>query len=228
MHILYLPKRGLAPKNDRVYAVLVDFSVVERAFDFADAANILSLQHQHQTYDYDAFVAGEEPLGHLDDIRHVRSSAPALPIVTLTSEKPISEVRARVLDAGADDCIPIRHVSPNELRATVMRRVLARYERGCRTIRVGNVEFDIANRTAARDTEQCVFPTSHWRVLEPLVIRSPRVVRTDLLHALHGSRPESNTLQVAIVKIRRRIHEIDGNLGVQNCYGLGYALRVMA
>ncbi|TXI89312.1 MULTISPECIES: response regulator [unclassified Cupriavidus] len=190
-------------------------------FDNAPAAD-----HAAQVMQYDAVVLDLGLHEHDGEAMLARWRAQGLttPVLVLTARDALPS-RISVLDAGADDYL-VKPIAIDELAArlrAVTRRAVGMPEP---VWRHGALEFQPASRQA-RWQGRPVELTSREAVLLELLLTHPNRVLTrdflrDKLYAWDKS-AESNTLEVHIHHLRRKIHPGI----VRTLRGAGYALGTL-
>jgi two-component system response regulator QseB len=173
---------------------------------------------------YDAVVLdlGLPGTDGMDWLRRWRGRGVAVPVLILTARDGVEE-RIAGLDAGADDYL-IKPIALDELNARL--RALQRRSAG-RAQSVwthGALEFDPAARRVRWQRKEVDLTGRELALLEVLLAHPQRVLsKAQLLEKLYdwsGADPESNTLEVHVHHLRRKLHpEI-----VRTVRGVGYAL----
>lgn len=158
----------------------------------------------------------------LTDLRGRNDSTPVL---ILTARDGVDD-RVKGLDAGADDYL----LKPFAMEELVARtRALLRRPGGAlgQTLTAGNVSFD----TSAREVKVGKAPISISRremgVLEQLMRRNGRVVPKDVLEdKMYGFGEEvtSNSVEVHISRLRKRLSSVDATINIHTLRGVGYLL----
>jgi len=151
-----------------------------------------------------------------------RQSGLQLPILVLTARDAV-EQRIAGLDAGADDYL-VKPITQDELAARL--RALTRRTAG-HTQAVwlhGKLAYDPAAKSVHWRGAPVALTGRELAVLEALLAQPQRVLsRSHLLEKLYdwsGTEPESNSLEVHIHHLRRKI---DPGI-VRTVRGVGYAL----
>jgi two-component system, OmpR family, KDP operon response regulator KdpE len=165
----------------------------------------------------------------LDVIRSARAWSP-VPIIVL-SARTLEEQKIAALDAGADDYVT-KPFSAAELLARV-RAALRRNARGTAslvTLRLGDVEIDLARRQARSPRGEVHLTPLEYRVLEALSRSDGMIVRQDqLITEVWGPDrvDDTRSLRVCIANLRAKL-EIDPRRPkfLLTEAGLGYRLRV--
>jgi two-component system OmpR family response regulator len=155
----------------------------------------------------------------LDWLRARRTRGDATPALMLTARDRVAQ-RIEGLDAGADDYL-VKPFAPEELVARL--RAVSRRRAGCAASRTafGDVEVDLAQRSAWRGGERVDLTGREWAVLEALVLRADHIVpKADLEKLVLGFDAEvaSNALEVHVSALRRKL----GRELIATVRGLGY------
>ncbi len=173
---------------------------------------------------YDAVVLdlGLPGTDGMDWLRRWRGRAATVPVLVLTARDGV-EQRIAGLDAGADDYL-IKPIALDELNARL--RALQRRSAG-RAQSVwthGALAFDPAARRVHWQGRPVELTARELALLEVLLTHPQRVLsKGQLLEKLYdwsGADPESNTLEVHVHHLRRKIHPGI----VRTVRGVGYAL----
>lgn len=237
MKILYLPYGGFSDAGDRVQAALTEPFVLQRVESFDDAVSLLALQHRNRIYEFLAFVVGKDMVDALGEIGRARLACPWVPLICLTHRKPLSEIKARLLHLGADDCLPVRHFSKEELRATIARRIYAYQERELyrssepppkpSTLTIHSVHFDLLRFTATCENQVVEFTMLEAALVEELVLAYPRIVSHERLEKRREPFSESedrNLIAVIFSRVRGKFKQIDAPLQIEPKRNFGYQL----
>ncbi len=180
-----------------------------------------------ETVSYDAVVLdlGLPDGDGLKILCDLRARDDPTPVLILTARDGVDD-RVRGLDAGADDYL----LKPFAMEELVARaRALLRRPGGVlgQTLTAGNVSFD----TSAREVRVGKYPISISRremgVLEQLMRRNGRVVPKDVLEdKMYGFGEEvtSNSVEVHISRLRKRLASVDATINIHTLRGVGYLL----
>jgi len=167
-------------------------------------------------------------LGGLDTCRALRGRGDATPVLVLTARDAIDD-RVAGLEAGADDYL----VKPFALRELLARvnALLRRTKPARDLLGYADLTLDLASRTVTRAGSPVVLTRIEFALLELLVRNAERVLSYDVITDRvwgYGEAPASNTLQVFVTLLRRKL-EADGLPRlVYNVRGVGYVLRAGA
>jgi two-component system response regulator MprA len=163
----------------------------------------------------------------LDVCRRLRASGERTPILIVSARDAIAD-RVAGLDAGADDYL-VKPFALDELTARVRALVRRSASSGrAETLRFEDVEFDRAGFTARRAGVVLDLTRLEARLLEVFLENPRRVMTQDvLLQAVWGYSIDyaSNTLQVHVSNLRRKMEHGGGTRLIATVRGIGYALR---
>ena len=143
-----------------------------------------------------------------------RARGDATPALMLTARDRVHE-RVQGLDAGADDYL-VKPFAPEELLAR-LRAIGRRAAVATRSLREWAARAPTAGGVRAELTAR------EWAVLESLVQRTGRIVpKADLERLVHatGSEPASNTIEVHVSALRRKL----ARDFITTVRGLGYRI----
>jgi DNA-binding response OmpR family regulator len=159
----------------------------------------------------------------LDVLKAIRSQKRMTPVLVLTARDAVSD-RIRGLDLGADDYV-IKPVDLNELAARL--RSLVRRSHGVvqELLSAGELTLDPATRQVHWQGNAVVLSTREFDLLHTLMRSAGRVLsREQLEQQMYswGHEVESNTIEVHIHHLRRKLHA----KVIQTVRGVGYALMV--
>jgi two-component system response regulator MprA len=167
---------------------------------------------------------------HVDGLevcRRLRAAGDRTPVLVLTARDAVPD-RVRGLDAGADDYL-VKPFALEELLAR-LRALLRRgsgTERG-ETLRYADLVVDVLGHTVRRGRRAIELTRTEFLLLE-LFVRHPRQVltRSQIFERVWGYDfgPASNSLEVYVGYLRRKL-EADGEPRLlQTVRGVGYVLR---
>lgn len=155
-------------------------------------------------------------------LRKLRARNDAVPIIILTAHDQVSD-RIEGLNAGADDYL-VKPFNLGELTARMLA-VARRYEgKPSSLVQLPGIEINQATRQIVVDGQTLVLSAREWAVLDRLVERPGAIVSKnqiyDTLYAF-GSEIESNTVEVYISRLRKKI----GYERVNTVRGVGYFIK---
>ncbi|MBB3443609.1 response regulator (plasmid) [Sinorhizobium sp. B11] len=156
-------------------------------------------------------------------LEYFRARGGEAPVIVLTAKDQISD-RIAGLNAGADDYL-IKPFNLDELEARILA-VRRRYEgRRRNTIEVADIVIERSSHSISVGGQDVQLTPREWALLDLLVERPGKLVTLkrieDALYAF-GEEVESNTVQVYISRLRKKI----GMEKIRTARGLGYMLAV--
>lgn len=137
----------------------------------------------------------------------------------------LGEARARLLLAGADDAVSTR-VAPCELAARMIAAVQAR-ARALGSLSLAGFSFDTGLRQVRwRDRHMRLMPREFDLLLELARRAGDPVSRQALLQSVWqtGFDPGTNSLEVHVCKLRRRLAPLGEAVRIETVKGCGYRL----
>lgn len=164
-------------------------------------------------------------LNGLDTCRALRGRGVSTPVLVLTARDAVDD-RVDGLEAGADDYL----VKPFALRELLARvNALLRRTRPVHDVLgYADLTLDLSTHTAQRAGTSLVLTKIEFCLLELLVRNAEQVLSYDVITDRvwgYGEAPASNTLQVFVTLLRRKL-EADGLPRLlHNVRGVGYVLR---
>ena len=179
---------------------------------------------------YDAIVLdlGLPGLDGLEVCRRLRTSGNSVPILMLTARAAVSE-RVEGLDAGADDYL-VKPFALDELlarlRAFERRSPTAPQGRG--TLRFEDLVLDRDQMIARRAGHEISLTRTEYQLLELLMANPRRVLSRDVIFEKvwgYDFGPESNSLDVYIGYLRRKLEANGGTRLIHTVRGVGYVMR---
>jgi heavy metal response regulator len=179
------------------------------------------------TGNYDAIVLDLMLPGRdgFEVLRELRASGCTAPVLVLTARNAVED-RVRGLDGGADDYL-VKPFAFAELLARV-RALLRRGSTGPSVIRVGDLEVDVARRTAARAGRALDLTAREFALLEYLARHEGEVVTRTMI-AEHVWKLDfdtfSNVIDVYIRYLRRKIDDPFEEKLIHTRRGVGYVLQ---
>jgi two-component system, OmpR family, response regulator len=157
----------------------------------------------------------------IDFLKSLRRKSDETPVIILTARDQITD-RIEGLNSGADDYL-VKPFNLGELSARIMA-VARRYSGSPQpTIRVGDIEIDQPQRRLTIEGKSVILTGREWAVLDLLAARPGAIVSKDRIEeALYafGSEIESNTVEVYISRLRKKI----GKDRISTARGVGYYL----
>ena len=195
--------------------------VIDHAATAADAdAALAGIQ-------YDAMILdlGLPDQGGLALLGKLRLNGNSTPVLILSARGSVGD-RVVGLNDGADDYL----AKPFEMGELVARlRALMRRPATTlgRYLETGGLRFDTATREVSYDGRVAALSRRELDLLEHLMRRTGRVVPKDMLEEkLYGFGDEvvSNSLEVVVHRLRRRLSDIGAAVQVHTIRGVGYLI----
>jgi two-component system, OmpR family, response regulator len=220
--------RALVLEDDLRLRSLVVRTLTRSGLACDEASSIEEAEELMELHDYDLLVLDRRlPDGDgLDVCRRARKKGFANSILILTArDDPESTVEG--LSDGADDYLG----KPFDLSVLAARaRVLLRRNerRPPQELKCGNLKLDPARRLAWRDGRLLELTAREFAILETLLRRPEGVTsREEILEEAWGEReePMSNTIDVLIGRLRRKIDSPSRPSRIETVRGMGYRLR---
>ncbi len=162
----------------------------------------------------------------LELCRRLRAGGSTVPVLVLTARDDPADV-VKGLDAGADD-----YLAKPFAFEVLLARVRALLRRGSAQpssrYHCGPVELDTATHEAWRDGVAVTLSAKEFQILE-LLMRRPGAVlsRARIAAALYEAdmEPESNSIEVHVANLRRKLDRERAAPLIHTIRGVGYALR---
>lgn len=217
-------RRGaiLVIEDDRGLSSLVAEELREYGYDVVEAASGGDgLAHAAlQPFDLVLLDLNLPDLDGLEVAERLRDDE--LPILMMTARSDV-ESRLVGLYAGASDYLS-KPFDVRELLARVHARIRERL--GGDVLRHGALEFEVATRTARSAGRTVILPEREGELLRLLLAHKGRVFsRDELEHRLYdGVPPASNTVQVYVSQVRRKLAGIGVDQVVRTVRGKGYTV----
>jgi two-component system copper resistance phosphate regulon response regulator CusR len=157
--------------------------------------------------------------------QEVRARRNAVPILMLTARDAVTD-RVRGLEMGADDYLS-KPFDFAELLARVRSLLRRDWIHKTPVIRIADLEIDTARRRVARAGQVVSLTDREYTLLEALASREGQVLPRELIQDQVWMDEESysNTVDVHVMAVRRKIdtgHEVKL---IHSVYGLGYMLK---
>lgn len=156
-------------------------------------------------------------------LEYFRTRGGDAPVIVLTARDQISD-RIAGLNAGADDYL-VKPFNLDELEARILA-VRRRYEgRPQNTIQIADIVIERSTHSITVGGQDVQLTPREWALLDLLMERPGKLVTLkrieDAMYAF-GEEVESNTVQVYISRLRKKI----GMEKIRTARGIGYMLNV--
>jgi DNA-binding response OmpR family regulator len=158
----------------------------------------------------------------LDSLKAVRARRITTPVLVLTARDAVP-ARIEGLDAGADDYL-VKPVDLQELAARLRALVRRAHGQPQARLAAGGVELDPAARQVWCQGQLAELSTREYDLLHVFVLNAGRVLTRDQLEQYlysWGSEVASNTIEVHIYHLRRKLHP----KVIETVRGVGYVMH---
>jgi two-component system, OmpR family, copper resistance phosphate regulon response regulator CusR len=164
--------------------------------------------------------------GGLEVLKDLRAGGFASPVLILTARDTVGD-RVAGLDSGADDYL-VKPFAFAELLAR-LRALLRRNLTGRELVlRADELEMDLVARRVVRDGVEIELTRREFELLEFLLRHRNQTVTRDMISRDVWKEPDgvwTNTIDVYIKSLRKKIDQPDKRQLIQTVRGVGYALR---
>jgi DNA-binding response OmpR family regulator len=154
----------------------------------------------------------------------LRAARNTTPILMLTARDAVQD-RVRGLELGADDYLP-KPFDFSELLARVQALLRRdRLHKG-RIVRVGDLEIDTGLRRVMRAGNEIALTPREYALLEALAANEGKVLTRDVIlkNVWFDNESFSNTVDVYVGILRRKVDHGHADKLIQTIYGVGYTL----
>jgi two-component system, OmpR family, response regulator MprA len=232
---LTLPTMGLMSGRPRVLVVEDDVDIAgvlrrsldKEGYEVRIAGDGESALDAAGLFEPDAVVLdlGLPRLDGVEVCRRLRADGD-VPILILTARDAV-DARVEGLDSGADDYL-VKPFERDELLARMRALLRRRQPRGSAYVVVGDLRLNPDTREVLRGERKLDLTAREFELLEYLM-RNARIVvsRQTLLDEVWGYHPfaETNTVDVFISNLRRKLEEGGEPRILHTMRGAGYVLR---
>ena len=164
-------------------------------------------------------------LSGLELIRRARAEGKRLPILVLTARDRWQD-KVEGLDAGADDYVT-KPFQVEEILARVQALIRRAAGYAVPVLRAGPIALDTRAQAVSVDGRPVELTSFEYRLLEYLMLRAGQVVsKSELNDKLyeHDSERDSNTIEVFVGRLRRKLDPDDRLRPIETLRGRGYRL----
>jgi DNA-binding response OmpR family regulator len=166
-------------------------------------------------------------LDGLSLLRRLRAQGRSTHVLVLTARETVDD-RVRGLHAGADDYL-VKPFAIEELLARVQALCRRGYQRKNPRIVIGDLQINIAKRTATRRGKTIDLTPREFMLLEYLALRRGEVVsRADIEAHIYSDSTElmSNVVDSAICTLRKKMTPPGAAPLIRTRRGMGYLLEM--
>lgn len=200
---------------------LTEASIEHQAVATAHDAMRVLTHGKHRSFDLVLLDQELPGMKGSEFLAALRRNGILTPVVMISVREGVSE-KIKALNLGADDYV----VKPFEFDELVARlQAVLRRNHSTEVLRSGNLELDPISRRATRCAQPMNLTAREFDVLWLLVqARGRAVSRAELLHRVWdlGFDPETNSLQVHISRLRRKLGPDSADL--ETVRGEGYRI----
>ena len=204
-------RRGLTEANYEVDTALDGASGLEMA-----------LGHRYNLIILDLMLPKLDGWGLCQRLREEEQDTPLL---MLTARDVVDDL-VRGLDVGADDYLT-KPFNFQELLARIRALLRRDKKHRVRVIRVADLEIDTAQRRVTRAGVEIGLSHREYELLEALAASEGRVLSRDMIQerVWSNEHSSSNTVDVYIGMLRKKIEAVNTIRLIQTVHGMGYTLR---
>ncbi len=219
--------RVLVVEDDAEIAGVLRRSLALEGYEVRLAADGVVALDESGAFEPDAVVLdlGLPRLDGVEVCRRLRSASD-VPILVLTARDAL-ESRVEGLDSGADDYL-VKPFERQELLARLRALLRRRPPRGSASLVAGDLRLNADRREAVRGERPLELTSREFELLEHLMRNERLVISRDaLLEQVWGYGPyaETNTVDVFISNLRRKLEAGGEPRVLHTVRGAGYVLR---
>ncbi len=167
-------------------------------------------------------------LDGFDACRRLRQRGDTTPVLVLTARDTVDD-RVAGLEAGADDYL-VKPFALRELQARI-RALLRRTQAPRELLGYADLNMDLTTRTVTRDGQLVPLTRTEFDLLELMLRNAEQVLGYEMILDEvwdYGETPASNTLQVFVGFVRKKLEDGGRTRLLHNVRGVGYVLRAAA
>jgi two-component system, OmpR family, response regulator MprA len=167
-------------------------------------------------------------LDGFDACRRLRQRGDTTPVLVLTARDTVDD-RVAGLEAGADDYL-VKPFALRELEARI-RALLRRTQAPHEILGYADLTMDLTTRTVTRSGRLIPLTRTEFDLLELMLRNAEQVLGYEVILDEvwdYGETPASNTLQVFVGFVRKKLEDGGRARLLHNVRGVGYVLRAAA
>jgi two-component system copper resistance phosphate regulon response regulator CusR len=182
----------------------------------------LAQRAEHDLIVLDLMLPGKDGWSICEDLR---SRKVRTPILMLTAKGEVGD-RVRGLEMGADDYLTKPFAFP-ELRARVQALLRRDRTNKARVVRIADLEIDTHTRRVERGGREIALTPREYSLLEALALAEGETVSREVIQerVWAASDRYSNTVEVYIHSLRRKVDQPGQPKLIQTVHRYGYTLR---
>ncbi|WP_066342459.1 heavy metal response regulator transcription factor [Azohydromonas lata] len=199
--------------------------VVDLAHDGIDGKH-LAIEGEYDLLILDVMLPGIDGFGVLQQVRERKDT----PVLMLTARDKVED-RVQGLKSGADDYL-VKPFAFSELLARIealLRRRVGRALQPVTTLRLADLEVDLARRKATRAGKRLDLTPKEFTLLTLLLRRQgevlSRTVLAEQVWDMHFD-SETNVIDVAVRRLRAKLDEEFDKPLLHTVRGMGYVLEL--
>jgi len=220
--------RVLVVEDEVKLAALIRAGLEAEGFDVetcheGDRGTALARSGRFDAVVLDVMMPGRDGLSIL---RRLRAEHHDVPVILVTARADPSE-RVEGLDLGADDYLP-KPFAMGELVARLRAVLRRRSGLGSSVLVFADLAMNVATREVRRGDQVIALTPREFSLLETLLRAPGRVItRVEICEHVwrHPFDTDTNVVEVAIQRLRRKIDEPFPTRLIQTVRGAGYALQ---
>ncbi|AFL81443.1 response regulator with CheY-like receiver domain and winged-helix DNA-binding domain [Aequorivita sublithincola DSM 14238] len=210
-------------RDTLVASLLKEFYVVETAENFSDAVEKIAI------YDYDCILLDVMlPNGNgLEILSELKAIGKSENVIIISAKDSLDD-KLKGLELGADDYLtkPFHIAELNARIKAVLRR---KSLNGKNTIEIGNLIFDIDERTLFVNQQPIHLNRKEFDILNYFLLNKNRLItKTALAEYVWGDQIDQadnfDFIYYQIKNLRKKLQESSTDVSIESVYGVGYKL----